>query len=282
MPRWGFLIIENIFELILVVIAGIFAATLLEKHLSRLEKIVPRNIFTAFIYASIIPVCSCSAIPLLRSFEGKIPPQVTLTFILAAPILNPHIIILSLSLLGVKYTILRVMGSFIIAAGVAAIASGYIRRYNRSQGLLLPGCLSSGGCHKISKGVYDSAYRIIKAIFPYMLLAGILSILFESFVSKDILSHGMWGGYGAVGAAVLVGIPLYMCNGSDVIFLKPLIQYGHFPIGAAVAFSLTSTAVCISSLMLISRYLGKKLTMLILASILVISLTIGLVIQLLL
>ena len=55
------------------------------------------------------------------------------------------------------------------------------------------------------------------------------------------------------------GVPIYMCKCADVIFLKPFLQYTDMSIGSAMAFSLSSSAICISSIVMIAKYLGKRI-----------------------
>ena len=73
------------------------------------------------------------------------------------------------------------------------------------------------------------------------------------------------------GLVILVGVPVYFCNGADVLFLKPLMQITGLPLGTAMAFSLTSTSICISSLFLMIKFVGRRLTLIILASVVIIT-----------
>ena len=128
LPRLAFLFYEYFIELFLMVIVGVFVASILEKHFSKLSKFIPKNSVSAFLYASVIPVCSCSAVPLIKAMNKKIPFRSIITFVVAAPLLNPYIIVLSISVIGIRYAVLRVICSFILA-----IVTGYVVElfYNR-------------------------------------------------------------------------------------------------------------------------------------------------------
>ena len=278
LPKWAFLIYENVIELFLVVIAGIFAGVLIEKYFLRLKKFIPTNIFTAFIYASVIPVCSCSVIPLIKTMIDKISFRVIITFIIAAPLLNPYIIMVSFSVLGIKYTILRILFSFILAASTGYIIELFYRKSPIYAESLLHGCRQKGNCTLFFGDVFDSTMANLKKIFPYILFAGALNLLFEvsldkNFIKSIQLDNNLAGNL----IIILVGVPMYFCNGADVVFLNPLIKYAHMPIGTALAFSLTSTSVCISSGVMLLKYIGKKFTGLLVISVFVISLILGLV-----
>jgi uncharacterized membrane protein YraQ (UPF0718 family) len=43
-----------------------------------------------------------------------------------------------------------------------------------------------------------------------------------------------------------------------VIFLKPFLQFTDMSLGSAMAFSLSSSAICISSIVMLAKYLGKR------------------------
>jgi len=56
-----------------------------------------------FIYASLLPVCACAAIPVIKTMQEKMKFNILVTFLVAAPLLNPYILFLSFNVLGIKY-----------------------------------------------------------------------------------------------------------------------------------------------------------------------------------
>jgi uncharacterized membrane protein YraQ (UPF0718 family) len=56
-----------------------------------------------------------------------------------------------------------------------------------------------------------------------------------------------------------LGVPLYFCNGAEVLFLRPLLNHG-FPVGTAIAFSISATAVCATSIAMLLKLLGARTT----------------------
>ncbi|MEW5925758.1 MAG: permease [Candidatus Zixiibacteriota bacterium] len=282
LPKWAFMLYENLIELFLVVIVGIFAAALIEKYFSKVRRLIPRNCITAFIYASVIPICSCSAIPFVKTLENKIPYRALITFIIAAPLLNPYIIIVSMTILGYKYAVLRIICSFILA-----ISTGYVVGFFRDRGSFADsrhwaGCGGSSGCSQVKESVFSASMNIIKKIAPYILAAGFISFLFEminpeGWLKSIELSNSIPGTM----AAILIGIPIYFCNGADVLFLKPFVHHGAISAGTAMAFSLTSTSICLSSFVMLLRYIGKRNTIIILASIILTTLLMSIMIQML-
>jgi uncharacterized membrane protein YraQ (UPF0718 family) len=72
---------------------------------------------------------------------------------------------------------------------------------------------------------------------------------------------------------------MYYCNGADVILLKPLIAHSGLSLGTAMAFSLTSTSICITAIVMLVKFLNKKLTIILVASIMVLTFILGLLIN---
>jgi len=79
---------------------------------------------------------------------------------------------------------------------------------------------------------------------------------------------------------VSIGIVIYLCNGADILFLTPLLLYTDLGMGSAIAFSLTSTGICASSIIMLSKFIGKKLTGTVVGITLVLTLLIGFLIDL--
>lgn len=261
LPRWAFLIYEFTFELFMTVLVGIFVGTLLQKHFTKYKRFYPRNQFSAFLYAAIIPVCSCSAIPMMGAMQGQLRLRTIITFVVAAPLLNPYIIALSFTVLGNKYAILRIISSLLVALGAGYFVEMVAPKTGISDPEKLLNCSGNTTCSIPGKSIYYETSRIFKKLIPYLFIAGIISLAFEyiqptEFLEKLQLKEGPLSS----AIFILIGMPLYFCNGADILFLQPLVNYGDLSMGSSIAFSLTSTAICVSSFMMLLKYLGKKLT----------------------
>lgn len=280
MPRWLFLFIEYFVELAFIVVIGVFAATLIEKYFLRFKRFMPRNPVTAFLYASLIPVCSCSAIPLIDTMRNKVPMRTMITFLMAAPLLNPYIIILSFSVLGPLYGTARIISSFVLAIGVG-ITAELAYKWMKEPSIGVYRSCNAKACAAVSSNVYDKTWSVFKMILPYTLAAGTLGLGFELLKPAGVLeSIDFTGGWKSLVLIITIGVPLYFCNGGDVLFLEPFIEYTDMTIGTAIAFSLTSTAVCTTSLVMMSRFLGKRLTAVILSATVIMTIASALIVDL--
>lgn len=272
-----FLIYENFIELWIVMIVGVLLAVLLSRYFSKYKKVYPKGPIRAFIYGSIIPVCSCSALPLIVTLKDRLKFRTVITFAVAAPLLSPTIIMISLNVLGIKYTILRIICSFILAVG-----AGYFLEifYKPEKDVLTNKMFSCDkNCHMVKKNIYEETWEIAKKLFPYVFIAGIITSIFSIF-EQNLINHfsdfaSSW--YGKI-LSVFIGIPMYVCNGADIFILRSFFgEHNPLQYGTALAFSLSASAVCISSIVMLYKIIGKKLTILLVGYITVVCLVIALI-----
>jgi len=282
LPKAGFLIYEYFIELFFVVLIGVYIAVVLEAWFSKFKKYYPKNPVTAFLYASVIPVCSCTVIPIVKSMDGKINMRTMISFIISAPLLSPYIIVLSFSVLGVKYGILRILCSLFLA-----ITTGYILElFNKKEASELElkdiplSKKSNGSCPIIRPNKFFQTYNIMKSIFPFLIIAGVLGMVAELYMPVHFLENmDFKNNYLDLIIVILIGIPMYYCNGADVVLLRPLMHHSGLALGTAMAFSLTSTAVCITAIIMLVKFLNRRLTAILVGSIIIITFLIGYVIN---
>lgn len=275
LPRPGFLIYEYLFETLAIVFVGTFIAVLLARQFSKLRRFFPKHPATAFLYGSLIPVCSCAAIPLLSCMKGRMRFPTTMAFVLAAPLLSPHIIVLSFSVLGFRYGILRIFSSFAIVMLTAMILGAFERgRGAMDMSRMVSGCKRN--CRQQDGDIYLQSFAVFRSLLPFLMVAGVMGVLLEYLSTRELMLHGIFGdGFTGIMTWIVVGVPLYFCHGAEVLFLRPLMSHG-FPMGTAIAFSLTSTAICTTSIAMLFRLIGARLTFILVGSIISISLGLAL------
>lgn len=259
MPKWSFYLLENVGELVVVVILGVMIGVIAEQYFRKIKRFYPKNQMLAFVYAAILPVCSCGVVPLIDSMRRRTSLRVIITFVCAAPLLDPYIIFLSYTVLGVKYVVIRIISSFVLAMAAGWIVELLVKRlgwedWNEDK-------VCGKQCDFIAeRDPFVKTLKITRKLLPYILFAGLLSFAFAMFDVKELL-HDFNLNREPYSAMVMTafGVPIYMCHGADVIFLKPFLQYTDMSIGSAMAFSLSSSAICISSIVMIAKYLGKRI-----------------------
>jgi len=279
LPKLGFLVFEYFIELSMILIVGIFLAAILESYFTKYRRFYPKNTIAAFLYASFLPVCACATIPLVSSMIEKLRFRTIITFIVAAPLLSPYIIMLSFSVIGVKYSILRIASAFLLS-----ILSGFVveffYRKDETEGLVEFNACNPNECYSHKPDIYLQTYEIFKKILPYLIIAGIAGIVIETVAPAIFLTnHKIPNNLIGIILVILAGIPVYFCHGAEVLFLRPLIHQSGLPLGTAIAFSLASTSVCITSFVMLIRFIGIKLSIILLANLIIVTLLLGLLIN---
>lgn len=264
-PKPAFLFFEYFVELSAMVVVGIFLAKLIEVLFSRYKSFYPRSPATAFLYGSVVPLCACAVIPMVRSMRDKLPLRTTIAFVLAAPLLSPTIISLSFTVLGPTYGVLRIVSAFLVA-----VLGGYVVerwggvRWNM-DGAPATACGKSC-CPLTPRDYYVDTLSLFRQILPYVLIGGAAGMFLEMLSPLRTLTalraaQGPWGSV----AVILLGAPLYLCNGAEVLLLRPLVHVGGVSMGTAVGFSVTSTAVCVTSFAMLMKFLGTRAAVVLLA-----------------
>jgi uncharacterized membrane protein YraQ (UPF0718 family) len=282
LPRWLFLCWEFIIETCVVVLIGIFAGAIVEKYSYKLKRFFPKNQLLAFAYAAVLPICSCGAIPLIEVMKQRCSLRTIITFIIAAPLLNPFIVIMSFSLLGVQYAIIRIVASFVLAMGAGIMVEWISKKLFKEEYGKYESCNPSGGCNAFTRDIFVKTMLLMKQIMPYILVGGFITLSLELFNPKQILSFFNFSNqWLSMLIMLVVGIPVFICNGADMLLLKPLLEFTDLTTGSSMVFSLASSSVCISSIVITAKFLGKKMTTLLVICMGIIILAIGAIINLL-
>jgi uncharacterized membrane protein YraQ (UPF0718 family) len=305
LPKIGFSLFENYVELSIMVFLGVFIAAILEKYFTRLKNLLPNNLISAFLYASLLPVCACSVIPMIKTLRGKLSFRNIIAFVVSAPLLSPYIIVLSLSVIGPTYTAIRIVSSFLLAASTGILmellnkegaledspitgAMFPMQANCANAGTCSPGIMDSPackgcssasaqtGCDASEKDIYLNTYAIFKEVFPFILVAGTMGFLLEYVPLKRLLlDYDIGSSLIGVIVVAAIGVPIYFCSGAEVLFLRPLMHTNNFSMGTAMAFSLSSTAICVTSAVMLIKFLGKRLTVFLVIYIFIFSVVLG-------
>ncbi len=250
----------------------------------------PKSMLGAGAMASLLPICSCAAVPLAHGLIlGKqIRVRTIITFLIIVPVLSPIVMILAFARIGWEYLVIEIISVF----ALAMIAGIFIERF---AGIKEPdacgkGCYSCEGCKSSNMlkshnsallAGWDQLIYLMKYIFLGLIIGAALSVYVDAETIAQIFgSQGdLWGSLPGLFLIVLIGIPLFICSGEDVLILAPLLASGALPLGHAIAFAITGNAICITSIPVMIATFGKKVTTLLVFFFFVGSIILGLVIN---
>jgi len=256
-----------------IFIVGCFVAGLIGRISWRLW---PRNVFYSFLLAAVLPLCSCGVIPIVKAMLERphLSRKVVLVFLIATPILSPIVIALSWGVLGVRYTLLRSTFTFLLA-----ISSGFLisRLWKNSpqgrESLAEPkGVRFQNPVARLPFPL--GTWRYIVSLFRFIGLGLLLGSAFAVLLPSSFVKMFMQNNLGGLLAMASVGIPIHLCSGAEVLILSPFVQMG-LPLGHALAFTISGAGICISSIPLLLKVVGKRVTIWLLISFWVGSILIG-------
>lgn len=216
---------------------------------------------------TVTPFCSCSAVPVFIGFlSAGIPIGVTLSFLIASPLINEIAVGLLFSMFGWKIAAIYLISGLTIAV-TAGMVLGRMKVERWVEPFVFETKINNppqfgSPRYSISErtriGIEESV-SILRKIWPYLLVGIALGAAIHgwapaSFFVKYAGVHNPFG----VLLAVLIGIPLYS-NAAGVI---PIVQVLHdkgLPMGTLLAFMMSVVALSLPEMILLRRVLKPKL-----------------------
>ena len=224
-------------------------------------------------FGAITPFCSCSSIPVFLGFTSAgIPVGITMSFLITSPLINEVAILLLLSLLGWKFTLLYVVvGMFVgILGGVfldaikaerwlQSFAAKALERGKNSVATVKAKQVETLSLKERHAFAKEETLEIFGRVWKWVIIGVGLGSALHGFVPdgwiEDYLGNGQWW---SVPSAVLLGIPLYS-NATGVIpVMESLIKQG-LPIGTTLAFCMSTVAASFPEFILLKQVMQWKL-----------------------
>jgi len=263
-------IIYDILKIFLLLVIMIFAVSYVRSYVTpeKTRKIIggKKGLIFNFLASGlgvVTPFCSCSSVPLFIGFvEAGVPLGVTFSFLITSPLVNEAALAVLLAIFGVRLTLIYVIFGILIG-----VIGGYI------IGLL-----------KMENGVADFVYKIksrefiepkknqserlqyalsevrqiFKKVWLYIIVGVVVGGIFHGYAPEGLLAtyagNKLWG----VPIATIIGIPLYSNTLGMIPIIESLVAKG-LPLGTALAFLMSVTALSLPEIIILKKVLKKKL-----------------------
>jgi uncharacterized membrane protein YraQ (UPF0718 family) len=215
----------------------------------------------------VTPFCSCSAVPAFIGFVASgIPLGVTMSFLIASPLVNEVAIALLLGLFGVGPTVLYVAAGLVIAI-VAGFVIGRLKleRFvepfvyeTRLRGEVVDSTAGLTWDDRLAMGREEVA-SILRRIWPYLLVGIGLGALIHGWAPADFFAtYAGPDNPFAVLVAVAIGVPLYS-NAAGILPLVDALYAKGMPMGTLLAFMMATVALSLPEMILLRRVLKPQL-----------------------
>ncbi|MDO4712727.1 MAG: permease [Candidatus Saccharibacteria bacterium] len=260
-------------------ILGIGLSALIRRFvpLHRVLPRLPKNaVLRRLILSSLglaLPVCECGNVPVARSLlRHGLSPADTISFLFAAPILNPITIIATAAAFsGTPHIVWwRVIFALVIVQVVALIVSRL-----RSEHILQPDFAAH--CHGPEDRSLDALFNFSRQefwqLFRMLTFGAMLAAATQVFIPRDIITAVGGDLMLSVVAMILLGFVVSICSSVDAFFA--LAYTTTFRQGALLAFLLAGPMIDIKMIALLKSTFTMRFTAIVTALVFGLSLLIG-------
>ena len=257
------------FEAFPFVTAGVLLSATIGLFVSdtRIQRMVPRGALGAALAGALlglaIPVCECGTVPMARRLLHKgAPLPFGVAFLLAAPVINPVVIVsTAVAFNGDRLILGGRLGLTLLIAVAVALA---LARLPRQEQLLAPQAVrhdDSCGCghdpHARSVGgvLRHSAAELVE-MGRWLILGGLLAAAMQTFVPQSLLLSV--GGGPLLSVLVLMALALVLSVCSTVDAFLALALSTAFGPGALLAFLVFGPMIDIKSALMFLTTLSPR------------------------
>lgn len=232
----------------------------------------------------ITPFCSCSSVPLFIGFvRGGIPLGVTMTFLIASPLISEVAIILLGAFFGWHIALLYVVSGFVVA-----VFSGWLIQRLKLEKWVEPFVTKTLAARAGGEGmIFHTTFAeriddakaeslaLVKSLMPYLVGGLIVGAAIYGWVPQELIAEiaGKDNVF-AVPMVVLLGIPLYG-GAASVLPLIEVLAAAGIPIGTLLALMMSVIGLSLPELILLKKVLKPQLLLVFIGIVATAIITIG-------
>jgi uncharacterized membrane protein YraQ (UPF0718 family) len=249
-----------------------------------------RSILIATLIGIPLPLCSCGVIPTgMALYQQGASRAATLAFLIATPATTVTAILLTLGMLGGRFTAAYIIAAFVVAIITGLLSLLLLREGPREafRGTAACGCDPGNGETSCAVGetAAHEGYGLkerVKTTFRYgfidmgedvghwILIGLAAAAIIAALVPESYIGEYLGGGLSALVIMAAVATPIYICSTASVPFVAALVVSGMNP-AAGLVFLLLGPATNLSTVLVIGKSMGKATVALYLISIMLLS-----------
>ncbi len=215
-----------------------------------------RGVLTAVVLGVPLPLCSCGVIPAgLGLKKDGASDGAAVGFLISTPQTGVDSVLVSASFLGWPFAIFK-----LFAAGVTGLVGGWLTdAVSTDHGSAGPeACATEAPPERSFAAAWAHAVDVLRSIWRWLVFGVLLSAFITTVLPPSWLaSVGSQNHLLALGLALLISIPLYVCATASVPIAAALVA-GGLPAGAALVFLMAGPATNLATLGAVFRTLGRK------------------------
>jgi len=265
-------------------------------------------VLRAALFGAPLPLCSCGVLPaalgLRRAGASK---EATVSFLISTPETSVDSVAVTYALMGPLMAVYRPVSalmSAVVTGLMVAFVKDETKQSHQLEGPVSSCCsakvepesvsccssvVENSDCcappadtkeSKLRQSIRFAGAELLDDISKWMALGIILAGFMVTFIPEGWLAQ--WtSGFSAMLVMLLIGIPMYICASASTPVAAGLLVAGVSP-GAVLVFLLVGPATNMAGLMLIRKELGNRVTIIYLMGIAIMSVIMGLLLELVL
>jgi len=223
------------------VLVGAFASAVIEvfvpgRVLERLADLPrPLQLPAAALAGVAMPICECGSVPVARRLAAKgLLPSAAVTFMLAAPVVNPVVIASTYVAYRGREGMWTMVGGRFLLGMIVAVVVGWTVGAVSKDGLLKPNP-EDAHAHPVELGRPEPRWRRFflhlggDFLFMgrYLVLGATFAALVQTFLPASWISKVAGLPVISLGAMMLLAALLSLCSESDAFIAASFVQFGH-------------------------------------------------------
>lgn len=237
-----------------LIISGLLHAYMPSSPVSWLSRGTPlKQSVKGMVFGLPLPICSCGVLPLFLSLAKKgVPTACLLAFLIATPELGIDSYLLSVKLLGWKFSTVRLLVAMVLPIAIALTVLRFLAP-TPVIGEAAGSCCKKKSAADRPKWWKFAAIDLVDDIFPFVFFG--LTIAAVAQTIWPVSSFGEMVGTWDVLVLGALGIPFYVCASASVPFALILLQHG-FSVGAVVVFLFAGPATNVATVLTVNKAFG--------------------------
>jgi uncharacterized membrane protein YraQ (UPF0718 family)/copper chaperone CopZ len=249
--------------------AGILKVAFPQKFIDKyLGQNNSRSVLNASLIGIPLPLCSCGVIPTgISFFKSGASKGSSVSFLISTPQTGVDSILVTYSLLGLPFAILRPF----IALITGVIGGMITNKYDKNTPLITNEnacCDKNSSCENTEKDPYQSRSKIytlfkyafvdfLQDISKWLIIGLLLAAFISVLIPDDFFTQYIGNDFIGMIVILLASIPLYICATSSVPIAAILLLKGISP-GAALVFLMAGPATNAATITVLNKVMGHK------------------------
>jgi uncharacterized membrane protein YraQ (UPF0718 family) len=234
------------------------------------HKLYGLDYFLAALFGGITPFCSCSSVPLFIGFvKGGIPLGVTMTFLIASPLVSEVAIAMFWGSFGIKATLI-----YVVSGTVLSMIAGYILSKMHLEPYLSD-WVKAAQLQSTEQSeqweaeetpflkrlpvITKESWGIVRGVLLYIIIgigigAAMHGYVPEKFFESYLSAENWWG----VPLAAILAVPMY-ANAAGIVPIIEVFVAKGIPLGTAIAFMMSIIGLSIPEATMLKKVMTWRL-----------------------